>query len=116
MSSWKRIVLPIPENGVCPDTIHIGKLAWECFERENRPAGFGMFHATEGPGTGKNDKRIIYLSPVAARLCKEIAQEYKLERCAVPACDEPNMAWVFGDPLVKNLLRQTVSSDELVAS
>ena len=43
--------------------------------------------------------------PVASELCTEIAERYTLEPCDVPARDEPDAAFVFGDPLVKGWLK-----------
>ena len=105
--SWHRIVLPINGAHIDPDVVRIGMLGQQCYERENKPAGFGMLHATEGPSMEVRENWIIYLSPVAASLCKEIAENYKLEPCDVPARDEPNMAWVFGDPLVMGQLQDS---------
>jgi hypothetical protein len=111
--SWHRIVLPLKRidgtnNEIDPDVVRIGKLGQECFEKENKPAGFAMFHATEAQSTnGRNDNWVIYLSPVAASLCTEIAENYKLEPCDVPARDEPDIAYVFGDPLVMGQLQDS---------
>lgn len=102
--SWHRIVLPIMLE-INPQVVEIGKLGWACFERENKPEGFAMFHATEGSGSGPDDKFIVYLSPRATELCTEIAESYTLEPCEVPANDEPNMIYVFGDPRVMGQLR-----------
>jgi hypothetical protein len=104
--SWHRIVLPLTTN-IDPDVVRIGKLGWDCYEKENKPAGFAMFHATAGTKDGVDDKWFVYLSPVAASLCKEIAENYKVEPCDVPARDEPNMAFVFGDPLVMGQLQDS---------
>jgi len=90
-----------------PNVVEIGKLAVACYEKENKPAGFGMLHATEGSEGGLDDKRIVYLSPVAAALCTEIAEKFTVEPCDVPTNDEPNMAWVYGDPRVMSLLKNT---------
>ena len=104
--SWQRIVLPF-NTEIDPDMVRIGKMGWECFEKENKPAGFAMFHATEPGETEADDKWIVYLSPVAASLCTEIAENYKLEPCDTPARDEPNIAYVFGDPRVMNDLQDS---------
>jgi hypothetical protein len=113
--SWNRIVLPFTLE-TCPDTVEIGRMAWDCYRRANEPAGFAMFHATEGPGDGDNDHRIIYFSPVASEVCREISEKYPFEPCKVPARDEPNVAYVFGDPKMMGQLRDSVDSEELVAS
>ena len=104
--SWHRIVLPFttPTN---PDVVRIGRLGLERYEKENKPAGFAMLHATEQGETEFDDKWIVYLSPLAASMCTDIAEEYELEPCDVPARDEPNMAWVFGDPLVRGWLQES---------
>ena len=103
--SWHRIVLPL-QNESSPKIVDIGKLGWVCFERENKPEGFAMFHATEPSEGGSDDKFIVYLSPVATEVCKEeLAESYTLEPCEVPANDEPNMIYVFGDPRVMGQLR-----------
>ena len=67
--SWQRIVLPFTTE-TSPDMVEIGKRAWECYYQEKEPAGFAMFHATEGPGRGDHeDHFIVYFSPVAATAC-----------------------------------------------
>jgi hypothetical protein len=102
--SWQKITLPYnPE--IDPRVVEIGNLAKDCYERENRPAGFGMLHAARFNTDGLNDTRIVYLSPVAAELCGEIRERYTLEPCEVPYRDEPDIKWVFGDPLVMGYLR-----------
>ena len=113
--SWNRILLPLVKETICPDTVEIGNMAWECYRRANEPAGFAMFHATID-ADGSDAKRIVYFSPVAASVCEEISEKYPFEPCEVPARDEQHLAYVFGDPLVKNQLRDTVSSDRLVTS
>ena len=104
--SWHKIVLPFTTK-IDPDVVQIGKLGWACYERENKPAGFAMFHATEGGEDGLNDKWVVYLSPIAGSLCSEIQESYKVEPCDVPARDEPNMAFVFGDPLMMGQLQES---------
>lgn len=104
--SWHRIVLPF-NDPIDPDVVRIGKLGLECYEKENKPAGFAMLHATEGREIDVREKWIVYLSPVAASLCTEIAENYQVEPCEVPARDEPNMAWVFGDPLMMAQLQDS---------
>lgn len=107
--SWNRIVLPLTMT-ICPETVQIGKLAQEVYQKENKPEGFAMFHATCGNGRDESeDKRIVYFSPVAASLCTEILEQYSGETCDVPARDEPNMAFVFGDPLVMGYLKDSVN-------
>jgi hypothetical protein len=102
--SWHKITLKLlPE--IDPQVVEIGKLGWEVFERENEPAGFAMLHATRASENDMDDKFLVYLSPVASELCTEIAERYTLEPCDVPARDEPDAAWVFGDPLVKGWLK-----------
>lgn len=44
---------------------------------------------------------------MAAELCKEVAEKYTLEPCDVPSRNEPDIYWVFGDPQVKNQLKET---------
>ncbi len=104
--SWHKIVLPLSTD-IDPTVVEIGKLGWACYEKENKPVGFAMFHATEGSEDGMDDKRIVYLSPVAASLCREIAESYPLEPCEVPARDEPDIAFVFGDPRMMGELQES---------
>ena len=113
--SWNRIVVPVSLE-TCPDTVEIGKLGWEVYRQENEPAGFAMFHATIGSEDGLNDQRIIYLSPVASSLCKNIVEKYPFEPCKAPARDEPNIAFVFGDPRMMGQLRDSVDTDQLVVT
>jgi hypothetical protein len=104
--SWKRIVVPFTTD-VNPDMVEIGKRAWECYRKDKQPEGFAMFHATEGPGNGDDeDHFVVYFSPVAAESCSEaVSDDYSLEPCQVPHHNEPNIAFVFGDPRVMNALR-----------
>lgn len=102
--SWQKIILPLT-NVIDPNVVEIGKLGWACYERENKPAGFAMFHASRGSKQGLDDKRLVYLSPVAASLCTEIAEKFTVEPCEAPARDEPDMAFVLGDPLVMGHLQ-----------
>ena len=104
--SWQRIVLPFTTE-TSPDMVEIGKRAWECYYQEKEPAGFAMFHATEGPGRGDHeDYFIVYFSPVAATACSAAVSDYTLEPCEVPHHNEPNIAFVFGDPKVMGALRR----------
>lgn len=105
--SWYKITFPLTTTEHDPRVIEIGNIAREVFEKENRPAGFGMLHATRGSFDGMHDLRLVYLSPVAAELCKEVAEKYTLEPCDVPSRYEPDIYWLFGDPLVKNELKET---------
>ena len=104
--SWKKIVVPFT-NEINPSLVEIGKRAWECYTKDNRPEGFAMFHATEGPGRGDEDDHfIVYFSPVAADLCSQaVAKDYTIEPCEAPHNNEPNIAFVFGDPKVMSELR-----------
>jgi hypothetical protein len=87
-----------------PQVVEIGDIARECYMK-NKPAGFGMLHASRGSNPNEHDTRFIYLSPVASEVCREaIGEQYTLEPCDVPARDEPGLIWVFGDPLVMGLL------------
>jgi hypothetical protein len=104
--SWHKITLPLLTD-IDPKVVEIGKLVYDVYEKENKPGGFAMFHATRGSEKGLNDKQLIYLSPVAAELCREvISEKYQLEPCGVPARDEPDMAYVSGDPLVMKDLKE----------
>lgn len=114
--SWNRIVLQFTQE-ISPDMVKIGEMAWDCYRRAGEPQGFAMFHASEGPGDGANDKWIVYLTPVASEVCREISEHYPFEPCTrPPARDEPNMAYVFGDPRMRGQLRNSVDTDELVVS
>lgn len=102
--SWQRIVIPFTTE-INPDMVEIGKQAWECYLKE-KPEGFAMFHATEGPGRGDHeDHFIVYFSPVAANVCSEAISDYTFEPCEVPHHDEPNISFVFGDPKVMGALQ-----------
>jgi hypothetical protein len=102
---WQRIVIPFTTE-LNPDMVEIGKRAWEVYRQENEPEGFAMFHATEGPGRGDHeDHFIVYFSPVAATVCSEAVSDYTFEPCEVPYHNEPNIAFVFGDPKVMGTLR-----------
>ena len=103
--SWQRIVLPFTVD-INPDMVEIGKRAWECYQAQ-KPEGFAMFHATEGPGEGDDrDHFIVYFSPVAAQACGAAVSDYTMEPCEVPHHNEPNIAFVLGDPRVMNELRK----------
>ena len=115
MSSWNRIVLPFTLE-ISPDMVKIGEMAWDCYRRANEPQGFAMFHASEGVGDADNDFWIVYFSPVASEVCREISEKYPFEPCKTPARDEPNMAYVFGDPRMMGQLRDSVDTDELVVT
>lgn len=104
--SWHKITLPLITDGIDPNVVEIGDMAKEIYARENKPAGFGMYHATRGSKGGHEDKFLVYLTPVASELCREtIGEKFTLEPCDTPARDEPDIAWVFGDPLTKNTLK-----------
>lgn len=113
--SWNRIVLPLALP-TCADTIEIGNLAWDCYRRANQPEGFAIFHADELDEAEIDSKRIIYFSPVASEVCREISEKYSFEPCKAPARDETHMAYVFGDPKMMGQLRDTASSDRLVVT
>ena len=102
--SWQKITLPIVGENIDPKVVEIGKIVWDCYLKENKPAGFAMFHASRGTDKVQHDTRLVYLTPVAAELCPEINESYTLEPCDVPARDEPDMAFVFGDPLTMGQL------------
>ncbi len=112
--SWHKISLPLTLD-TDPEVVKIGKLGWECYERENKPEGFAMFHATRGTDDELHDTRLVYLTPVASELCKEIAENYQLEPCDVPARDEPNVAFVFGDPRMMGQLQDKYQPEEPAA-
>ena len=105
--SWHKITLPIPSmKEIDPTVVEIGNIAREYWEQENKPAGFGMLHASRGVNEMEHDTRLIYLSPVASELCGEtLREQFTLEACEAPARDEPGIIWVFGDPLVMGTLR-----------
>ena len=112
--SWHKIELPIPPmKEIDPKVVEIGDLAKACYEKENKPAGFGMLHASRGSDSMEHDTRLVYLSPVAYEVCREaIGEHYTLEPCEVPARDEPGIIWVFGDPLVMGMLRDRYELEE----
>jgi len=103
--SWHKIEFPSTTE-TNPDVVNIGKLAADAFLRENKPQGFGMFHAKRGIPDQPGAILIVYLSPVASEKCPEIFESYTLEPCEAPARDEQDMAWVLGDPWTKILLRE----------
>jgi hypothetical protein len=89
-----------------PKVVEIGDIVRTSWLGENKPAGFGMLHASRGSDPNEHDTRLIYLSPVASELCREaLSESYTLEPCDVPARDEPGIIWVFGDPLVMGWLK-----------
>lgn len=102
---WQKITLPLMTDQVDPQVVKIGDLAREVYLSENKPAGFAMFHAARASEGKFNDTFLIYLSPVAAELCSEIRENYTLEPCGVPARNEPDIAFVFGDPLMMGQLQ-----------
>ena len=103
--SWHKITLPLLGE-IDPKVVEIGKIVWEICEKENIPAGFAMLHATRGSVKGLDDKMLVYLSPVATELCREaLSEKYELEPCGVPARNEPDVAYVFGDPQVMSELK-----------
>lgn len=102
--SWHKITLPLNVE-IDPDVVRLGDLAKAVYAKENKPEGFAMFHATRGSEGELDDKFLVYLSPVAAKLCTEIAETYTLEPCETPARDEPDIAFVFGDPRVMGQLK-----------
>ena len=105
--SWHKVTLPLTTD-IDPKVVHLGDIAKACYEKESRPAGFAMMHASRSSEGGLNDTRLVYFSPLAAELCREeVEKSYTFEPCEVPARDEPGAAWVFGDPLLKNELRET---------
>ena len=112
--SWHKITLPIPPmKQIDPQVVEIGEIAKTCYENENKPAGFGMLHASRGDNPNEHDTRFIYLSPVAYEMCREaIGEHYTLEPCEVPARDEPGIIWVFGDPQVMGMLRDRYEPEE----
>jgi hypothetical protein len=96
-----------------PQVVELGDIAKECYFKENKPAGFGMLHASRGSDPMEHDTRFVYFSPVAYELCREaIGERYTLEPCDVPARDEPGIIWVFGDPLVMGMLADKYEPDE----
>lgn len=112
---WTRIVLPLTGDD-SPDTVKIGNLGWEVYRREKEPAGFAMFHVTITDERDRQIERIVYLSPIASSLCQNIAAEYEVEPCKTPARDEPNIAFVFGDPRMMGQLRDSTDTDALVVT
>jgi hypothetical protein len=122
--SWHKTTCP-STSADNPDVLRIGKLGAEAFLRENKPQGFGMFHAKRGIPDQPGSILIVYLSPVASELCPEIFESYEFEPCEAPARDEQDMAWVLGDPWTKILLREwfvepqlrpTAEEEELAAA
>lgn len=102
--SWQRIVLPVLHE-VDPKVVEIGSLGRDIYERENKPEGFGMFHASEESEDRLNDRFFIYLTPVAAEMCSEIAERFSLEPCEAPGHNDSNIAFVLGDPRSMSLLK-----------
>jgi hypothetical protein len=106
--SWHKITLPLITHMIDPNVVQIGDISKAIWQRENRPAGFAMFHATRGSEGELDDKLLIYLTPVAAELCASdiAAAGFTVEPCGVPARDEPNAAFVFGDPVTMSELKE----------
>ena len=106
--SWHKITLPLITHMIDPNVVQIGDISMAIWERENRPAGFAMFHATRGSAGELDDKLLVYLTPVAAELCASdiAAAGFTVEPCGVPARDEPNAAFVFGDVHTMSDLRE----------
>jgi len=113
--SWHKITLPIPPmKQTDPQVVELGDIAKDCYLRENKPAGFGMLHASRGSDPMEHDTRLVYFSPVAYELCREaIGDRYTVEPCDVPARDEPGIIWVFGDPLVMGMLADKYEPEEI---
>lgn len=110
---WHRVVLPLQAE-IDPNVVKMGDIAKASYEREGEPEGFAMYHATDGVSMDEQDKFIVYLTPVAYEICgKEIAESYTLEPCPVPARDEPNAWFVFGDARTKNLLQDSVATKSM---
>lgn len=104
--SWYKITLPLLTE-IDPKVVEIGDLVRDVYLGKNMPAGFAMYHATRGSVKEQNDKMLVYLTPVAYELCAEsVGERYTLEPCDVPARDEPNMAFLFGDPLTMGWLKE----------
>ena len=111
--SWHKITLPYTPD-IDPKVVEIGDIAKACYQKENKPAGFGMLHATRGTNPLEHDTRLVYFSPVAYEVCREaIGEHYTLEPCDVPARDEPGMIWVFGDPLVMGMLADKYEPEDI---
>ena len=122
--SWHKIEFPSTTE-TNPDVVNIGKLATDAFLRDDKPQGFGMFHAKRGIPDQPGSIIIVYLSPVASEMCPEIMESYTWEPCEAPARDEQDMAWVLGDPWTKILLKEwfvepvlrpTAEEEELAAA
>jgi hypothetical protein len=96
--------------------VEIGNLGWEVYRQEKEPAGFAMFHVTINDEQGRHIERIVYLTPVASSLCRNIAEKYALEPCKAPARDESDIMFVFGDPRMMGQLRDSVDTDALVVT
>ena len=115
--SWNRILLSLKTENTSDSIVEIGHLAWEHYRREKEPEGFAMFHATDNlENGGMGETFIVYLSPIASSVCSQIGEKYPFEECKAPARDEPNMAFVFGDPKMMGKLRDSVDTDQLVVT
>lgn len=105
--SWHKIKLSHDPTKIDPNVVHIAELARAVYLRENKPKGFGMFHATRAMTGVTKDTLLIYLTPLATEMCPEIAEEgFTLEPCEAPACDEPDVAFILGDPVTMSDLKQ----------
>ena len=103
--SWHKTTFP-STSADHPDVLNVGKLCTESFLKENKPHGFGMFHAKRGIPDAEGAILIVYLSPVASEVCKEVFESYTFEPCQAPARNEQNIAFVVGDPWTMTLLRE----------
>lgn len=109
--SWHKITRPLTPE-IDPEVVRIGKIVWDCFVEENKPEGFAMFHASRGSEDGLHDTRLVYLTPLATEICREALTDFTLEPCGVPACNEPDMAYVFGDPQMMGQLKEKYVPEE----
>jgi hypothetical protein len=109
--SWHKITRPLTLE-IDPEVVRIGKIVWDRFVEENKPEGFAMFHASRGSEDGLHDTRLVYLTPLATEICREALTDFTLEPCGVPACNEPDMAYVFGDPRMMGELKDKYVPEE----
>ena len=104
--SWYKVTLPLLTE-IDPQVVEIGDIVREKYLTENMPKGFAMYHATRGSVKEQNDKMLVYLTQAAYELCGEsVGAKYTLEPCDVPARDEPNIAFVLGDPHTMHWLKE----------